>query len=63
MLEKKIEVGIHYKPIDKMSMYSNKKVNPITEKISKEIVSIPIHPNLTNDNINYIIKTINKLIK
>jgi dTDP-4-amino-4,6-dideoxygalactose transaminase len=61
MLERKIEVGIHYKPVHQMSLYKNNKLKlPITEKIGKEIVSIPIHPNLSNSDIEKIIKSVNE---
>ena len=43
-----------------MKMYKTKKKLPITEKIASEIVSIPTHPNLTDDDVSYIIKCINK---
>jgi len=56
-----IETGIHYLPIHKMKFYSNKIKLPITEDVSKKIISIPIHPNLTENNVSLIIKTINKL--
>jgi len=62
MNKKGIETGIHYKPIHKMSAYKNNISLPNTEKISDEIVSIPMHPNLTNKNVDYIIKTINNLV-
>ena len=56
-----IETGIHYKPVHKMSFYKNKINLPITEKIEGEIVSIPIHPNLKNSEIDKIIKLTNFL--
>ncbi len=56
-----IETGIHYRPVHKMSFYKNKINLPITEKIGKEIVSIPIHPNLKDSDINKIIKLTNSL--
>ena len=43
-----------------MKVYSNKIKLPITEKISRHIVTIPIHPNLSNKNIEKVIQTINK---
>ena len=43
-----------------MSLYKKSIKLPITEKIAKEIVTIPIHPNLTQPQIDYIVKTINK---
>ena len=60
LLEKGIETGIHYKPIHQMSLYKKFVKLPITEKIGKEIVTIPIHPNLTNSQIDYIVKTVNR---
>jgi len=56
-----IETGIHYFPIHKMSAYKSfSKSLPITENISKEIVSLPIHPNLSNDDVARIINLVNK---
>ena len=60
MEKEKIEIGIHYKPIHKMTYYNNKIKLPITEKIGKEVVSIPIHQNLKDDEIEKIIKIVNK---
>jgi perosamine synthetase len=62
LLKKNIETGIHYKPIHTMKYYKTKKHLPITEQIGKEIVSLPTHPNLTNANISYIIKYVNKFL-
>ena len=59
MLLAGIETGIHYKPVHKMSFYKNKVKLPITDKIEKNIVSIPIHPNLNDNDINKIIKFTN----
>ena len=55
-----IETGTHYKPVHHMSYYKNKKPLPITEKISNEIVTIPIHPNLTDKQLSKIVHFINK---
>jgi len=60
--KKGIETGIHYKPIHKFSLYKSKIKLPITEKISKEIVTLPTHPNLTQKDLEKIIKTVNQLI-
>ena len=60
LLEKGIETGTHYKPIHQMSLYKKSVKLPLTEKIAKEIVTIPIHPNLTESQIDYIVKTVNR---
>ena len=55
-----IETGTHYKPVHHMSYYKNKKPLPITEKTSNEIVTIPIHPNLTDNQLSKIVHFVNK---
>ncbi len=60
LLKKGIETGIHYKPIHTFSLYKSKIKLPITEKVGKEIISLPTHPNLSNKDIQKIIKLINK---
>ena len=60
LLKNGIETGTHYKPIHQMSFYKKSIKLPITEKIAKDIVTVPIHPNLTDSQIDYIIKTINR---
>ncbi len=60
MQENNIETGIHYLPIHKMKFYNSKSKLPVTEKVARNIVSLPIHPNLTDDNIDKIIKLTNQ---
>jgi dTDP-4-amino-4,6-dideoxygalactose transaminase len=60
MKDKGIETGIHYHPIHKMSLYRSNTKLPVTEKVGIEIVTIPIHPNLTNNDIEKIIKYTNR---
>jgi perosamine synthetase len=57
-----IEVGTHYRPIHTMSAYSHKSNDantPITDDVGKKIVTIPIHTNLSDANVSYIIESIN----
>ena len=55
-----IETGIHYKPIHNFTLYKSKIKLPITEKIGKEIVTLPTHPNITKKDLEKIIKTVNQ---
>ena len=55
-----VETGIHYKPIHEMSFFKSKKRLPQTEIVSKELVSLPIHPNLSNSDVSKIIKLVNR---
>ncbi|KFM20098.1 UDP-4-amino-4-deoxy-L-arabinose--oxoglutarate aminotransferase protein [Marine Group I thaumarchaeote SCGC AAA799-P11] len=58
--ENGIETGTHYKPVHHMDMYKIKSKLKITDNVSTELVSIPIHPNLTEENVEKIIQTINE---
>ena len=58
-----IETGIHYQPIHQMSLYKTKTKLPITEEISKKIVTLPTHPNLKKSEIDKIIKLANSITK
>ena len=36
---------------------------PVTEKIVKEVLSIPVHPNVTKEQIEYIINVFRELAR
>lgn len=63
LAEKGIQTLIHYPiPPHKQSAYQewNKLKFPITEQIHNEVLSLPISPVLTDDEINFVVKTINQ---
>jgi len=62
LLKKGIETGIHYKPIHTFSLYKSKIKLSMTEKIGKEIVTLPTHPNITKKDLEKIIKIVNQFI-
>ena len=62
MNSKGIEVGTHYHPVHKMSLYKSKIRLPNTEKVGKEIVTLPIHPNLSKKELDFVIKNVNEFI-
>ena len=59
-----IDCRIHYPiPVHKQKIYKeiNKRFNfPVTDKIVKEIISLPIYPELSDKQINFISKIINE---
>jgi len=61
--QKGIETGTHYTPVHTMSLYKSNTRLPVTENIGNKILTLPMHPNLTEKNVNYIIKTTNSLIE
>jgi dTDP-4-amino-4,6-dideoxygalactose transaminase len=63
LLKEGIETGTHYKPIHKFTMYNKKISLPNTEYAAKSIITLPTHPNLTKNDLDKIIKIINKYKK
>ena len=59
LLKNDIETGIHYSPVHKFELYDKKIKLEFTEKAAKEIITIPMHPNLTEDEISKVITCIN----
>jgi perosamine synthetase len=63
--EKGIGVGIHYPtPIHKQPLYQQlgySDVLPIAEAASREVLSLPIHPSLTKDDLDSIIQAVASL--
>ncbi len=54
-----IETGIHYKPNHLLSYYKGRgKGCPVAEQLWGEILSLPMHCNLSEDDIKFIIQTI-----
>ena len=62
MLDEGIQTGIHYNPVHKMNFYDKKQKLSISEKVGDTIVSLPIHPNLSDKDVEKIIKTTNRLL-
>jgi dTDP-4-amino-4,6-dideoxygalactose transaminase len=67
MANEGIGTSVHYKPLHQMS-YFKKTYNlnledfPNTERIWKGTVSLPIYPELKNDELKFITKTIKKIL-
>ncbi|TLX66530.1 MAG: DegT/DnrJ/EryC1/StrS family aminotransferase [Thaumarchaeota archaeon] len=60
MQENGIETGIHYFPIHQMKFYKGTSKLPITEEVGRSVVSIPNHPNLTEEDVDRIILLVNR---
>lgn len=57
-----IGYGIYYPmPIYKQSLYTGlgyKDKLPVAEKIAEEVISLPVHPNLTEEDLNFICRIV-----
>lgn len=58
-----IESGIHYKPNHLLSFYgAGAGLLPATEKLYEELLSLPLHPGLTDAHVNYVIDCVNEFL-
>jgi len=66
LTNREIGCAIHYpKPIYKQKLYKKlgyKASCPIAEEVAKEVLSIPVHPSLSEEELKYIVETINGVV-
>lgn len=54
LLEKGIQTGVHYQPNHTLSLYNDGNSLPVTEEIFPALLSLPLHPDLKDSDIDYI---------
>ena len=59
MTDSGIECGIHYYPNHYLEYYGDGGMRlPVTEEIYNELLSLPLHPDLTRKDQDYIVRKI-----
>jgi UDP-4-amino-4,6-dideoxy-N-acetyl-beta-L-altrosamine transaminase len=65
--EKNIGIQLHYIPINKQPYYRalgyGDEVTPVMDKYYEECFSLPMYPKMSNDEQNYVIKTLFEILK
>ena len=66
--ENGIGVNVHYIPVHLHPFYQNRfgidpGLCPVAEKIYEQIISLPMFPGMTDDNVEKVIETVNEAIK
>ena len=56
--ERDIATGVHYKPIHLYRCYGNQPVLPVAEKVFPKLLTLPLYPGLTDEEVYYIIEKI-----
>ncbi len=64
LLKKGIQTGIHYFPNHLLSFYKSKSIVDLknTESIYPRLVTLPLHPDLSEEDIRYIVNCLTNLI-
>jgi len=67
MREKNIGLQLHYIPINKQPYYKSlgfgNEITPVMDKYYKKVISLPIYPNLTYEEQNYVCEKILEILK
>lgn len=68
LLQKKIFSKIYFTPIHLSKFYMKKLGTkkgdlPVTEKISEQVLTLPLYPNMEKDEMNYVIESINEFFE
>ena len=68
LLEKRIFSKVYFTPIHLTEFYRQKfdtcvGTLPMTEKISQQVLTLPMYPNMTNEEKNYLIDSINEFFE
>jgi dTDP-4-amino-4,6-dideoxygalactose transaminase len=63
LLKKGIQTGIHYFPNHYLSLYKTAYRLKIVEEVYEQIISLPLHPDLTDDDLDFIATTLINEIK
>lgn len=59
MADRGVQVSFHYTPIHWFSGYRDETlILPVTDAIAPRILSLPLHPMLTSEDINYVVETL-----
>ena len=62
MLESNIQVGIHYQPNHKLSLYKSQNSDDlgVVDVLSTRLLSLPLHPDLVLADLEVVVDTLNK---
>jgi len=64
LLEAEIQTGYHYYPNHRLSLYQNESSIPLpaTDNLFPEILTLPLHPELSKSDVDYISSTLKGLV-
>ena len=54
MHEHHVQCSVHFQPLHLMPLYKNSVKLPVTESVGEKLVSLPLYPKLSHDEVDYI---------
>ena len=62
LAEMGVETGVHYQPNHMLTLFSCDYSLPVTELLGDELLSLPLHPDLTDNDQTYVIEVISDFL-
>ena len=63
LLNNNIYTTVRYHPLHLMEVFNSKRKLPVAEQINEELLNLPLHPNLSDEDVKYIITKIKQFGK
>lgn len=63
LASKGISAGVHYKPLTYYPMFASQPTPPVTEREWRRLISLPIHPDLTDDEQGQVIAAVKEALR
>ena len=55
-----IHTSVHFKPLHKYDITETKRNYPVADSEWKKLLSLPVHPAMTDDDVDYVVYWVKK---
>ena len=62
LLDKNIYTTLRYHPLHMNGIYQSEAKLPITEHLNETALSLPLHPNMSESDVQYVVETVEKFV-
>jgi len=60
--KKSIETGVHYYPNHLLTLYNSNQILPTTEEVFDSLITLPLHVDLTNEEVEYVVHCLDQAL-
>ena len=58
MLDLGVSAGVHYKPLNRYPVFGQRQPLPVTDKVWKTLVTLPLYPDMTGPEFSQVVKAV-----
>jgi perosamine synthetase len=63
LAQKMIHTSVHFKPLHKYEIVKQNREYPVADTEWKKLISLPCHPGMTDEDIDYVLYWVNEFFK